>query len=199
MEYLINKKESDRIKIIKIICAFLIVFHHSNNFLTVYPNPPLSITYLYESFKMCLSSACVPVFFIISSILYYRKEHNYLDNLKKKAKTLLVPYFIINIFWILTYYLFQKNPSIASFFQETSIINNLSVGLILKKCGITTQHPICGQLWFLRDLFILNIFAPFIKKIFDKFPSAIIAVLCLWLFLPRYIYIYIYMTYILCC
>ena len=192
MEYVIDKKESDQIRILRIICALLVVFHHAGSFLGTYTNYAIYIPRLYNAIKEVLLDAAVPIFFIISAILLYKKEFNYNENLKKKCSTLLVPYFILNALWIILYYLLQKNPAIASFYSDETIIKNLGISELLYRFGITTSLPICQQLWFLRDLFILNIFAPIIKKIIDKFPYFIFFVIFLWLFFPPNIYIYIY-------
>lgn len=42
----------------------------------------------------------VPAFILISSVLLYRKDFLWKDNMKKKVRNLLIPYLIFNALWI---------------------------------------------------------------------------------------------------
>lgn len=51
-----------------------------------------------------ISKCAVPGFFVISAVLLYRKEFSWWENLKKKLRTLMIPYLIMNTFWVVFYF-----------------------------------------------------------------------------------------------
>lgn len=109
-----------------------------------------------------LSDIAVPLFFIISGILYYSSynKYTYLELIKKRIKTLMVPY----ILWNLIFY--------AVFFLNDYTITEFLEGLWClpqKKevVGVFTQ-PWDGPLWFLRDLIVVFFLSPIIVFFIHK-------------------------------
>ena len=72
-----------------------------------------------------ISIVAVPGFFIIASILLYRKPFGWKENVKKKIRTLIVPYFILNTMWILIFLICQSIPFLKIYFgREESLVVN---------------------------------------------------------------------------
>ena len=179
--YSISDEDSRVIGTLKAIMAVMVVFIHAHydgiNLATgdvIFEQPRW-----FDITKRLLSGAipccAVPGFFILAAILLYKKPFNWKDNIIKKAKTLLIPYFIINTFWIVFYACAQLNPVLRPYFSNPDkIVANWGVLEYLDAyLGFGTSkavHLIYGPLWFVRDLFTLNIIAPLIKKIIDKCP-----------------------------
>lgn len=177
-EYIITAEESQIIKLVKLICAVLVVFIHA----MPVPETPVRLMATFVRFIWvdCICSCAVPVFFMLSGILLFRKPFVWKRNLQKKACTLLIPYFSISTFWF--FFLFcAQNISITSrFFTDTRYLRVTSwsvfdwiqaytIGLI--KEPDSWYGPAMSWLWFLRDLFVLNVFAPLLKQILDVFPK----------------------------
>jgi hypothetical protein len=106
------------------------------------------------------------------------KESDFLIVLRKKCKTILLPYLLWNILTILFFYVVQSFSFTKRYFANV-IIRNFTIldwiqafiGKFTNDVENTTVHyPFVGQFWFLRDLFILSILFLLIKKIIDKLP-----------------------------
>ena len=107
-----------------------------------------------------IGGAAVPTFMFFSAFLLFSKLggkkgilSDYTDNLKKKFKTLLVPYIIWNLiayaYLYLKYVLKHEGDDFASILQALTGIPK----------GDAT-YPADGPLWFIRDLIVLNILSP---------------------------------------
>lgn len=191
MAYEIDQQESDRITILKGILIVFVVFIHSHresvSFLE--GNVTLIASTWLEWLKYLVSQViargAVPAFFLLSSILLYRREFTWKKNMNKKLNTILVPYIFLNSFWILFFYFAQYtefgNPYLVSpqsRIREWGVIGWLDAYL----GNFVDDYPALYQTWFLRDLFILNVFALFIKRCVDRFPKLILCVVtCIWL------------------
>ena len=143
-----------------------------------------------QRFIGIITAIAVPLFFLFSAYLLYIKEHKYIPLLKKKCRTILLPYFLWNILLVLFYFLMQSLPYIKQFFSSSpeNMIKNYGiidwidvfVGKFTERRGF--KYPFVYQFWFLRDLFILNIFFAGIKKLVDKFPlGTFVLSLILWI------------------
>jgi fucose 4-O-acetylase-like acetyltransferase len=133
-----------------------------------------------------VTAIAVPLFFLISSYLLYIKEQKFAPVLKKKCKSILLPYFLWSVLMVLLYLTMQTLPFIKGFFRtdpEHLIKNYNIIDWIDVFWGKITYrneygHPFVAQFWFLRDLFILNLLFIPIKKLIDRFPLGIL-VLCM--------------------
>lgn len=155
----------------------------------------------YENFEIIhhlftneLARTAVPLFFLISGILFFRTpDFNfsiYLSKLKSRIRSLFIPY----IFWNLAVFGVQAIsqwlfPSMLS--GRNKLITNFS-SLDFLTMFWNHNHvgePICYQFWFIRDLIIVVILSPIIYWIIKKIPVtiAIIGILWLWEILPNVI------------
>ena len=190
--YLLSEEESRRINILKVWLTVMVVFIHSYSEVTksTVGNIQYSNLVWLEILKYTISQAisrcAVPGFFMIASILLYKKAFIWKENIKKKAKTLLIPYVILNSFWILLFFIIQRIPSILDFFpnKDTIIANWDLIKWLDAYIGFINGYPTLYPLWFIRDLFVLNVLSSVIKKIIDWAPNTLFfALLMMWLFL----------------
>ena len=82
-----------------------------------------------ETFKYLVSSAisscAVPGFFFMAAIFLYRKPFSWKDNIQKKIHTLVIPYVILNTFWIAFYFCTQHISFLSVFFSKPeNIVSN---------------------------------------------------------------------------
>lgn len=134
VNYEIPVEIQQRLNIFKILLTIMVIFIHSyiETIRVGSGDVLLEIPIWFENFKFiiskCISRIAVPAFFLISSILLYKKEFSYKDNLIKKLKTLVVPYLILNTFWILFYFVVQMIPSLGVYFSnEDNIIEKWNI------------------------------------------------------------------------
>jgi fucose 4-O-acetylase-like acetyltransferase len=142
-----------------------------------------------QSFIGIITAIAVPLFFLFSGYLLYTKETKFVPTLKKKCRTILLPYILWNVLLVLFYFIMQTLPFTKQFFSsepENLIQNYGIIDWIDVFIGKFTEkreynYPFVYQFWFLRDLFILNLLFVFIKKLVDKFPFGIFVLfLILW-------------------
>lgn len=143
-----------------------------------------------------ICSVAVPLFYVISGYLFFLKVPDGLSSIKgkikKRVRTLLVPYIIANtltfIFYILLNLIALKVSAIDNVvnFKLLSLIMNQSAWETIKLVFI--DPPIAFQLWFVRDLLVVVAFSPciwFILKTLNnaKFGKIIFSAIAISLFI----------------
>jgi fucose 4-O-acetylase-like acetyltransferase len=118
----------------------------------------------------------VPLFFLISGFLLYMKNPKYIENLKKKCQTILLPYILWAILVMIFLFVAQSFNFTKQYFANIIIRNFKPIDFIDAFIGKFTaareyQYPLVFQFWFLRDLFILNLLFAIIRKIVDFCPG----------------------------
>ncbi len=132
-----------------------------------------------------IARCAVPLFFMFASFLQFMKGDSYGVLLKKKAKSLVVPYFLwplLNIgiyvgFKLLVQAVFPSMIERKNWFPMSGWglkgwlhaffgYENMAEG--------RTFGGYVGQLWFVRDLFILIVFSPFLRLAVRKFPVCVL-------------------------
>lgn len=186
-EYHITQKESERMRIIKIWLSIMVVFIHSYSETVNFADGqlvldvPAWLDWLKYVLSQAVARCAVPGFFFMSAVFLYRKEFTWAGNLRKKARTLLVPYLLINTAWIAIYYIAQHIGALSPYFSKAeNIVANWTVIDWLGAYGIGLvgkNEPLVYPLWFIRDLMVLNILAVVIKKVIDKFPRLVFLLL----------------------
>lgn len=145
-----------------------------------------------------IARMAVPLFYFISGFLFFYKTISfnklaYGSKLKKRVKTLLIPYIFWNLAVIVFFFLSQtfltelvsgKNKLICDYtfsdwlwaFWNTNKINSsvTAVG--------SGAYPICYQFWFIRDLMVVMLFSPLVYFLLKKLRQyAVIGLGILWL------------------
>lgn len=130
------------------------------------------------SISNVLAHIAVPTFFLISGYLFFlnMKEWNtdlWFNKLKKRSFTLLIPYLL----WIILFLLKTRTmPSIADFwcsvqwnFDRLDLWGNPNVA----------SSPILVPMWFIRDLMVVTLLSPIIYFCFRSFVNDINKTCCI--------------------
>lgn len=192
--YPIDDAYSSRIDILKVILIIMVVYIHSNtgqlNYTdqTVDLQAPLALDALKTVVSGIICRIATPLFMLISSVLLYRRPFTWADNMKKKLRTVAVPYLFWNSVWVLVFFIGQSIPYFTTFFPNTDkLVRNFGVlEWIMVYTGnplgswASDWYPFYYPFWFLKDLFIFNLLAPAIRRAIDKAPVTVlsIALLC---------------------
>ena len=130
-------------------------------------------------FKHILARIAVPMFFMFSGFLLFNKcvsytPKIYLQKIKSRIWTLLIPYLIWNLVTIVF-----VNGLISNIDDFLRAFWNLHID----PSGITPTYPISIQFWYIRDLMVLVLFSPVIYWLVKKFNIGLIITLgILWIF-----------------
>lgn len=101
----------------------------------------------------------MPLFFFIAGITFCysfsKNQVNYFEFVKKKMKRLLIPYFFLNLMFI-----------IPKYFLGAFLVDNVELSFkYIIRVFLFPRENICGHLWFLVAIFITYIIAPLLYKI----------------------------------
>lgn len=161
---MLNEYLSNKLKIISFLSMISVVFLHSYNLgneMLENTNSDKGVVFFLQYFvSEGICRVAVPIFFTISGYLFFIKNNGtfieYTINLKKRFKTLVVPY----LFWSVSFFLFflamQLIPQTRLFFKQKLIIDYTS-SEVLNSIFI---NPIPFQFWFIRDLFVFVLLSP---------------------------------------
>lgn len=131
--------------------------------------------YLGKFFSENLASIAVPTFFFMSGYLFFAKyekfgRKEYVTMLNKKSKTLLFPYLIWNLItyaYIVIWHLISDRTvgdippwDLYRIFWAVND-GHVATSLLGYKFSILCS-PICGVLWFIRDLMVAMLLSPII-------------------------------------
>lgn len=184
----ITDETSRRITSLRFLLIAFVVFIHANlkadDALNYYHLDFVQLAWIawFKDF-VCgtLGCAAVPLFFLFSAYLQFSKEEKYSALLKKRGRTLLLPYIAWTLITIALYAIAQSIPQAAPFFQnEINIVKNWNALDYLKaftyhNLDASLKCPLVYQFWFLRDLMIFIVLSPALRFLCRKAPGAMIA------------------------
>lgn len=134
-----------------------------------------------------IARTAVPLFFLMSGYLFFVgvvwSEHSYIEKLKSRTKTLLIPFLFWNAMTLTLIALAQALPATQEYFtgKNPPVASFNAIDYLTVIFGIG-RSPISYQFWFIRDLMILVLLAPIIFYINKKIPFPFIFVLFIcWL------------------
>ncbi|MBQ7765934.1 MAG: acyltransferase [Lachnospiraceae bacterium] len=149
--YKIKNETSSKISLLSLFFTCIIVLYHSD------------LRYMYP-FMSELTSIAISYFFYISAFFFYKdiSNDNYKIRLKKRCFTLLLPYLLWNVIYLL---LHIKNYE----FTLHNLIYNFTI------------QPLCTPSWYLPTLFLFFLPAPLFYWCFKRKISTVIlfAVSCI--------------------
>lgn len=183
-------KERACIDVLKAVFTLMVLFVHSyqeqiylGSGTVAYAGPAW-----WKACKWMLSCGICDIavsgFFMLLAYLLYYKGYGYAENLKKKAKTLLVPYIILNTFWIIFFGAAQAVPVLRVYFTSGGfrIAGWGAWEWLDAYTGAVSGSPILYPLWFVMNLLALNILAPLFEILTKRIPYlASFASLACWL------------------
>ena len=145
------------------ICTCLIVMHH------IPVGSDKSGLYGVLLNLKPISNVAVPFFFLVSGFLLVGHSDEsgwWKAALRKRVRTLLVPYLVVNAIYFPLMWLYHNMPGAAFHSEmayEFSFVNFLAaLGLVLP------QNPACGPLWYVRMLMMLVVVSPLIVYVVRK-------------------------------
>lgn len=198
-----NRFISQKFRFYSFVCIALLVFVHGYNLENGYLQPftlveePLTFTTFFEYFLANgILRFRVPMLFIISGyILAMQDQKPYQQMVKRRFRTLMVPYFIWSAVGLLLTFAWQQVPVLAQAVQAAQVDqlgDNRPYTEIGWK-GILFRWivvPISFQLWFIRSLFIYNLLYPVIRWGITRYPRTTFSILfLLWITLFNFIFI----------
>ncbi|MCI9247454.1 MAG: acyltransferase family protein [Clostridia bacterium] len=145
-----KSKQIEWINILRGFTIFLIVFGHGIGY-------SKGLTGL----SRYLSSFYVPLFFFISGYLFHEnKEEKLIPFIKRKAKKILIPYFVFALLSLIPYYLFAGNIQTSLGTEETTS-NNIASSLLAVLYGSGHGDTLVqnSPLWFLPCYFLVVVIA----------------------------------------
>ena len=130
-------------------------------------------------FVQNVCNIAVPLFFLISGFLFFFKDdifkyENYKNKLRKRVKSLLIPYLIWNVLVLMLYVVVQnlapsmnsgRNKLIADYTLHDYVLSFWSMSFI-NEGGVS--GPIDSPLWFIRDLMVMVFISPLIYWLIRK-------------------------------
>lgn len=152
---------SDYLTSMKVYATILVVYAHGENI--------FEYAHFDESTPICrvisvVNVIAVPIFYMISGYLLFRKPFDTKMNILKKIRSLLIPF----LFWNSLWFLFEMGGSILvpQYFQPLGI--GSAKDFLKKYFGIPLGGlcPNYDPLWFVRDLFVLNLLAGVVRHVY---------------------------------
>lgn len=163
--------QSEKLKVLSFVAIILVLYIHSGFHDT--PNEIQGMAfnhYLQESISGMIGRCAVPLFYAISGYLFFLNTDKGIlaigRKMKKRIKTLLIPFVIAALFFPAFYLLMELLPFTntyingdESFFKNLQLpVNEIFTSLFWHKPGGTT--PWAFHLWFLRDLILIVAVSP---------------------------------------
>lgn len=119
-----------------------------------------------ELFSQVIASVAVPLFFFISGFLFfYRTDFSaqvYKVKLKRRVRSLLIPYLFWNIACLVFYYVVTHLPFLSTWFKGADYTWEYVLGNlwgVMDEKGVMT-YPIAYPFWFIRDLMVTVVLTP---------------------------------------
>lgn len=179
---------SNKIKIVSFVAIIMVVFLHAYNIDIKQGGIVLHFEkggnwWVQNYISNGLTRIAVPIFFLISGFLFFlskdKAQVNFSEKIRKRFKTLVVPYFFWVLFGILLYFLLQSFPQSKSFFTKKLIADYSGIDWL--KAIFVDMIPY--QFWFIRDLIVITFLSPIIYFLLKKLPLVFIVVVAgFWLF-----------------
>ena len=166
---MISLYNSQKIKIISLFCIILVLYIHSD--FHDYPHEIAGMPFnhlLQDIISGQIGRCAVPMFYMISGFLFFQNVHTMGDiwkKMRKRVRTLLVPYVIAALFMPLFLVVLELFPFTSQFRNNTGPMDSFQqpvcdivLSLFYKVPGRTS--PWAFHLWFLRDLIIIVAVSP---------------------------------------
>lgn len=149
------RSTSDKIRVASFIATILVVFRHAVNLQAFGVSGVASFI---ENGCSFMTDVAVPFFFMASGFFFFRYSYGsvpvYLNMLKKKISTLLLPFLIWNLVGALVLLIYDKHGMLGD-----------SFGGCLYHLFMSHWY---GPLWYVRDIMIMMALVPLYGWIVDK-------------------------------
>lgn len=187
----ISVYNSQKLKVLGFVAIILVIFIHSH-FLEACEYRSVEVLQMFIG-TFGVSLVAVPLYYLISGLLFFKSIKCVKDctiNIKKRVRSLLVPYVIWNLVFISWYILLSMISATSSFViggPQCKVLTG-SLGEVLYFLFIT---PAGFHLWFLRDLIFFTMISPLLYVLIRKVPIVVmILTYVVSCFLPRFGLVY---------
>lgn len=161
----ISEAVSRQIAIARVICILAVIYVHSPPYGDYVPTEIASIDGVMWVVREVLARSSVPLLSIVSGFLTARLDTgSYADQLRKKAKTLLVPLVLWNIIALA-----KESVTSGGKLPPLDALPRLLLGF--------DGYPQLLQLYFLRDVFVCNLLLPVFLLGIRQWPRVTLALL----------------------
>lgn len=119
-----------------------------------------------------LSGVAVPLFYFMSGLLFYKNVtcmKDCLTGIRKRVRSLLVPYILWNIIFVCWYVVLHLTPGVSQF-VNSDMLCHFSIVHPLESLEYLLVKPAGFQLWFLRDLMVYVAFTPLLWILLKRYP-----------------------------
>ena len=191
---MINLELSNKIKLISLLSIVMVIYIHNYNikegmvyFFDIDSSLAFINIFIQNLFSEGFSRTAVPIFFLISSYLFFQKFtlNGYPRKIFKRIRTLFLPYLFWTTVVVLIHFTLQSIPSLTHFFNKRLIVDLSFWELFVR----TWIDPLNYPLWFLRDLIVLTILTPFVYYFLKYLPKMTLVVMLILWFLDTSLYI----------
>ena len=146
-----------------------------------------------------IARCAVPLFFLFAAYLQARKNDSYGVLIKKKSRSLVIPYFL----WIFIYFVYPVGLKMIVIKVSPELINHPEIDNGWNWSILDWVHKVFGysakegadktpgfvyQFWFIRDLVILTVISPVIQFFMKKFPRGFFALVSILFIAPVNVY-----------
>jgi fucose 4-O-acetylase-like acetyltransferase len=179
----INRFLSQKFRFYTFICIALLLFVHGYNLNETYLTPfshvseKLTLTSFIEYlFANGILRFRIPLLFIISGYIYALQDQKpYGERIRKRFKTLIIPFLIWSAVGLAITFLWQQFPLTAQAVRE-SRMDQMGDNRPYSEIGWSgiiqrwLMRPVSFQLWFIRSLFVYNMLYPVFKWAILRYP-----------------------------
>ena len=155
---------SNLITWINFIMTIFIVFLHSDCSYMI--SSKIVHQILFKSLNT-LYDLAVPCFFVISSYLFYKNitdiRKQYKEKIYRRVFSLIIPYLLFSIFWMILYTLFTFIPFVGDYVPDSIFHHNFLENLYAFL--LADYDP---PIWYIRTLFALQVISPLFYLVIKK-------------------------------
>ncbi len=166
----LSKYNSDKIRLLSFVAILFVIYIHSPYVEAAGYPIAQSVQRLWADFGLAIFA--VPMFYAISGLLFFNGIRNVGDcfpKIKKRAKSLLVPYFIWNLIFVGWYVVMAYTPEVSSFINS-DMLSNIQITEPISTLNFLFIAPAGFHLWFLRDLILFVLLSPVLYIVIKYFP-----------------------------
>lgn len=177
----ISKYNSQKIEVLNLALIFLVLVIHGHY--VEAQDYPLALGLQRFSGTDGIARVAVPLFFLLSGMLFYNNTtalNQCFAKQKKRIRTLLIPYLLWNIIFVLWYVILQNLPGVGGFINS-DMVGKVTGGSVFNGLKELFWTPAAFQLWFLRDLLFIVLLSPALYYLikYTKWLSPIIALIAM--------------------
>lgn len=156
----ISSYNSQKISVLNMVLIFLVVLIHS--YYSSAEGMPVASAIQIFTGTNGIARVAVPMFFFLSGTLFFngvQKVEDCISKIGKRVRSLLIPYVLWNIIFVLWYVVLQNLPGIGSM-VNIDMLNIIFGGSIYNGIKELLWTPAAFHLWFLRDLLFIVLISP---------------------------------------